>query len=328
MPSNRTRRRPAPEAEALEDRLALSNGLPGNDLAVATGAVGASGQVAEVSVTIPASAFGNRQTIVVGVAVQPGAGVSLVPSVRSAAGPGGEALATKPGLGFVPGPHAFATTFVTADQPGTLTLGVAGLKGTTGSFQVTAYLPGDVNGDGQVTLADAQAFVPTFGGATSPRLLTPPQAPAVKPIPPYDLAADANRNGVVAIGDGRYLLRNEALLTPKQPLKIFNVRLAPGEQVVGPHSKNSGGNTNLQDVHVLGQTTPGSIVFTDFARGFFFFNDPPVATDSHGNFQVNFKLTQGINTLTLMAVDPFGQQTIFSYPVDWQAFGARGSRLK
>src|SRR5581483_6357245 len=65
MPSNRTRRRPAPEV--LEDRLALSNGLPGNDLAVATGAVGAAGQVAEVSVTIPATAFGNRQSIIIGV---------------------------------------------------------------------------------------------------------------------------------------------------------------------------------------------------------------------------------------------------------------------
>jgi hypothetical protein len=323
MPSNRTRRRPAPEV--LEDRLALSNGLPGNDLAVASGTVATSGQVAEVSVTIPASAFGNRQSIIIGIEGQPGTGATLSPVVKSAVGPNGEPLAIHPGQVAVPGRN-FAISFVEDDQPGTLTLGITGHRGETGPFQVTAYLPGDVNGDGQVTLADAQAFVKDFGGATSKSLLTPPKAPAISPMPHYVLSADANRNGVVAIGDGRYLLRNEVLLTPKHPLTIDNVQLAPGQQVRGP--QNSGPDTNDKNVTVLGHTTPGSIVFTDFKRGFFFFNDPPVATDANGNFAIPFEQSsQGVNTLTLQAIDPFGQQTIRSVPVYYIPFAAHGSTL-
>ncbi len=152
-----------------------------------------------------------------------------------------------------------------------------------------------------------------------------PKAPSVNPK--YVLSADANRNGLVAMGDGRYLLRNEVLLMPKHPLQIFNVRLAPGEEVRGPKSPNEGGDTYLQEVHVLGQTTPGSIVFTDFKRGYFFFNDPPVATDAQGNFSVPYTLTSGVNTLTLLAVDPYGQQTRFSYPVLWESYARRGSTL-
>jgi hypothetical protein len=304
----------------------MSNGLPGNDLAITSGTVAAPGQVTEVSVTIPASAFGNRQSIIIGTATTPG--LTLQPVLKFALGPDGEKLPVHPGAPATPGIHDFATAFVEVDKPGTLTLGIAGIAKSTGSFQVEAYLPGDVNGDGVITVADAELFVKDFGGAINPALLTPPKAPpATSKSPKYVLAADANRNGVVAMGDGRYLLRNEVTLTPKIPLTFDNVRLADGEEARGPTPANSGAKTYLQNVTVVGHTTPGSIIFTDFKRGFYFFNDPPVVANASGDFAIPYHLSAGVNTLTLQAIDPFGQQTIRSFPVMWLAFAAPGSTL-
>ena len=98
MLSNRTRLRPG--LEGLEARLVMSNGLPGNDLAVASGSVAAPGQVTEVSVTIPASAFGNRQSIIIGTATTPG--LTLQPVLKFALGPDGEKLAVHPGAPATP----------------------------------------------------------------------------------------------------------------------------------------------------------------------------------------------------------------------------------
>ena len=162
-------------------------------------------------------------------------------------------------------------------------------------------------------------FTDDFGGAISPDLKRGANAPS----PSYVLAADANRNGVVAMGDGRYLLRNEVTLTPKIPLSINTVSLAAGFAAAGATPANSGGKTHFRNVIVVGHTTPGSIIFTDFSRGFYFFNDPPVVANAKGNYAIPYTLKAGINTLTMQAIDPFGQQTIFSYPVYWIDFAAR-----
>ncbi|MFO0954012.1 MAG: hypothetical protein U0835_23235 [Isosphaeraceae bacterium] len=75
------------------------------------------------------------------------------------------------------------------------------MLGTTGPFLLGADLPGDVNGDGQVTLADLQQFAQTpFPAAAR-------QARTTTPL-------DFNRNGQVGQDDVRLLLRNLAPLSP------------------------------------------------------------------------------------------------------------------
>ena len=73
---------------------------------------------------------------------------------------------------------------------------------------------------------------------------------------------------------------------------------------------------------------PGSIVLEDNSNGYYKWDGGAVATDASGNFTVNEKNTQGVNTYNFLIIDPYGRQLIRSFPVFWIPFAAPGSKLK
>ena len=194
-----------------------------------------------------------------------------------------------------------------------MTTAVTGRRGTAGPFQLREYLPGDVTGTGQVTLADLKAFSSHYLTTTNDALYSP--------------LADANQNGQVGIVDARFLERNLKPLGPKVPMFI-NFTLAPGDAVVGHHSSISGGATRKEEVTILGRTVPGSIVFADSGLGDYTFVGPALPTDAHGNFSITVKNREGVNQYDFLAIDPYGQQIIRDFPIFWVAFAAKGSTLK
>ncbi len=190
---------------------------------------------------------------------------------------------------------------------------MTGREGTTGAFQLNATLPGDLDGDGQVTQADQRAFVKTyrsrFGEAN------------------YAASADANQNGQIGHGDARFLLRNLKPLTPKVPLSVF-LALAPEDAAKGPTPKTSGGKTHHRDVTILGHTTPGTFIFGDSGLGDFSFQGEVTVADAQGNFAIKVRNREGLTNYNFLAIDPYGQQVTRVYPVYWLDFAAPGSKLK
>jgi hypothetical protein len=298
MSSPRNRKQPA--LDVLEGRLVPSGNVPANTLAIVQGTVPAPGAVAEVSVPITARNINGRIPIVIGTATAPSAGSGVIPRVVAALGPDGKQVPVQPGAPSNPVTHNEALAFVQDGTPGPLTLKVKGAGGTTGSFQLRAYLPGDINGDGQVTLADLQLFPKRYRTQVGDAL--------------YNPAADANLNGQIGQEDAKALLRNLRPLTPRIPLKV-NLSLLPSEDIRGDVPSNSGGHTYFQKVTILGKTTPGSIVFTDTSAADYSFNGPAAATNAKGEFSFVVTNKDGVNNNDFLVIDPYGQQHVQDYPI-------------
>ncbi|GAC1473261.1 MAG: hypothetical protein NVSMB9_21580 [Isosphaeraceae bacterium] len=165
--------------------------------------------------------------------------------------------------------------------------------------------PGDVNGDGRLTLADEQALVAAYLTRVGD--------------PKYNPAADLNHNGQVGQSDARLLLRRLAPLIPRMPLNL-TVALASEDQARGPLPKNSGGITHHKQVTVVGHTTPGAFIFTGTGTVDLKLHTGAAAADSHGNFSVPVTLSDGINQFDLLAVDPYGHHKLRAFPIYWLDF--------
>jgi hypothetical protein len=300
-----TRHRPA--LDVLESRLAMSSSLPSDTIGVASGTVAAPGAVAEVSVPIaPENLAQHRHATVFGFSVQPSAGSSLIPEVVFARGANGARLPLRPGNAFVAGANGKTTVFARVGQSGTLTAGVTGRDGSQGSFTLRAYLPGDLTGTGQVTLADMRVFGASYLTTQNDALFNP--------------AADANQNGQIGQKDGRFLVRNLTPLTPPIPLKADFI-LAPQDQAHVHGVSNSGGITLSANPTILGRTTPGAIVFAGSGLDDFSFVGPALATDAQGNFSIKVHNTTGLNNFDFLIVDPYGRQLVRAFPIVWLGFG-------
>ncbi|AGA26865.1 hypothetical protein [Singulisphaera acidiphila] len=302
-----------PLLETCEPRVALSADVPANTLAVAQGEVQAPRKPAEISVPVSARNINHRHSIIIGETVRPDNGSSLLPAVTHAHGPSGEPLPVHQGIQAGRGRQRSTHAYIRTGQAGPLTSRVTGRAGTTGGFQLSATLPGDLNGDGQVTLADQKAFLSTFRSRYRNTNYLP--------------SADANQNGQIGQGDARFLLRNLKPLTPKVPLSIF-LTLAPEDAAKGPTPKTSGGKTHHRDVTILGHTTPGTFIFTDSGVGDFSFQGDVIAADAQGNFAIKVRNKEGLTNYNFLAIDPYGQQVTRVYPVYWLDFAAPGSKLK
>jgi hypothetical protein len=289
-----------PVREVLEPRHLLSGSEPANTLAIVDGTVPAPGAVTRIEVPVTAYNINGRVPIVIGTATSPTSGSSLLPRVIAALGPDGKPLPLHPGAPYKAGVHDEATAFVQVTTPGMITLEVTGTNRTDGSFQLREYLPGDINGDGQVTYADLALF---------PKLFLSRVGDAV-----YNPAADSNLNGQIGIDDARAMVRNLNPGVPKGPLSV-NLYLRTSEDVKQNIPSNSGGHTYYQNPTIMGHTTPGSMVFFDSSFGDYQFNGGAIPTDAQGDFHVSVKLTQGINNNDFLVISPFGQQRIQDYPI-------------
>ena len=170
--------------------------------------------------------------------------------------------------------------------PGVYTVHVQGQGGSTGSYLVGFYLPGDVNGDGTVNTTDLQTMMSEFGST--------PQQSGTK----YTFDADTNRDGRISLADLRVGSENLGASTKVVP--VINVNLDPATD--GPlHSRI----TNFNPVHFTGTATPGATVtFTEVNN-----NSPGATTtaDSSGNFSIMVPLGNGSNTFSVSTTDSFGQ---------------------
>lgn len=219
-----------------------------------------------------------------------------------ALGPGGTPLPFHHGIPFRPRLNHFTLAYARQGTPGPLTAGVTGQHATTGSFSDVTQLPGDINGDGHVDLADVQAFVLAFKSFAGDAFYKP--------------SADADHNGFIGQGDARFLERNLTPLTPRMPLSI-DLALAHGEEVRRVSTHVSGGETRNPDIMIVGKTTPGAIVFADDQLGNYTFSGAALATDAQGNFSFPFHLKDRLTNFEFLAIDPFGQQTVRAFPVIW-----------
>jgi hypothetical protein len=296
--SQRTRH--LPTLDPLESRLVLSPATPANTLAIRQGIVPNPGAIAEVQVPVTTGNLNGRRPLVIGTSTMPTAGSTLLPRVVFARGPNGHRQTIRQGAPFNPKTQLGATTYIQTSTPGTLNLGVTGLHQTTGTFQLRSFLPGDLTGDGQVTLADLHAFPKSYLTRSGDANFAP--------------AADANLNNQIGQQDARNLIRNLKPLTPKIPLKV-DLTLAPEDAVRGHVPSTSGGHTYHETVTILGRTTPGSIVLADGGLGNYSFEGPAIATDAQGNFSVKAKNVDGINNNNFLVIDPYGQQVVRDFPI-------------
>lgn len=174
---------------------------------------------------------------------------------------------------------------------------------------------------------------PGTGTGTNPTTTTTVTAgPTIAPIlteyanayltgvgnPKYNTAADANHNGIVAMGDALPILRSLAPQTPPAPLRL-TLNLLRGDQANTPHPANSGGVTRQpKQVTIIGHTVPNSLVFTDDPNNTFKFRGgTAIPVDSAGFFSVTVTFTSPykISQHDFLVIDPFGQQLRRAFPI-------------
>lgn len=304
MSSPKSQIRFRPIVEVCEARVALS-GAAANTLAVVPGTVQTPHSRAATSFPVSARNINRRHSIILGASIRANDGSGLIPTAAHAQGASGEPIPLRQGVPASARGQRPAKVYLRTGQPGPVTTDVTGRRGTTGDFELTATLPGDVDGDGQVTLADEALFVKAFGSRRGGRAYLP--------------AADANQNGQVGQDDARFLLRNLRPLGPQVPLSL-SLTLAPEDVASGPTPQVSGGATHHKNVTILGRTTPGSFVFLDSGLGDFSFRGTAAAADAQGRFAVQVTNREGLTNYNFLAIDPFGQQVIRVYPVYWLDF--------
>ncbi|MFO0954115.1 MAG: hypothetical protein U0835_23765 [Isosphaeraceae bacterium] len=309
MPQGRSKVRPS--LERLETRWVLSSASPTGPGTFVTvpGVVKNPGVVAPVTVPLAANRFQARHTTIFGLTARPGDGTNLRPAVVAARGLAGQHVGLLTGAGYQPGINYGARAYLKAGTPGPVGVGVAGRAGTTGPFLLGADLPGDVNGDGQVTLADLQQFAQT-------------PFPAGRGSANYNPALDFNRNGQVGQDDVRLLLRNLAPLSPaSKPLQL-QLKIAPEDAARGDVPAHTGAVTHQRTVTIVGHATPGSAVFFDSGLGDYTFSGKLLVPDAQGDFRITVTNREGLNNYNFLAVDNFGRQRIQDLPIVWLDYGA------
>jgi hypothetical protein len=321
-------RRTQPRLESLEARIALSLpptaetfGLkpPANTIGLSLGNASRSSIPSATTVTIaPENITPGKSSTEFGVFVQPYGNSGVVPRIV-AVEENGKRLPIQRGRSYAPRlagqPTNQSVAFFETGKPGTVTILVSGRGLSTGAYTVETTLPGDGNGDGQVNLADVQAFAKTYAESSSDS--------------DYKSSADYDQNGLINLYDALALERNMSPLT--KPLGGWAaINLAPTDQIHYAGPKNSGGITFDQDVTIDGYTTPGSIVLVDSKDGTFSFGSQALATDSNGFFTVKAQAsgnTAGLTTYNFKILDPFGHQYIRSFPVYWIPFAVPNSKF-
>jgi hypothetical protein len=317
MPSKAHRRRHRPRFDGLESRQLLSTTALPDLIASTTGSVTQRQAISQTSITIePKNITPHKPYTIFAVFVQPSATSALAPRIVSVLGTNGKPLSVQYGRPYVPGggdaPTNEAVAFVKVSQPGPLTVRVAGQDDTTGSYTMETTLPGDMNGDGQVTIAD----LPLFAAAYESH---PDSAN-------YNPAADFRQNGIVNLYDAKILMHNMTPVSDNVPLDA-QINLSPADQAKYPTSQNSGGETDKAKVTIVGHTTPGSIVITDTSAQDYTFQGAAYPTNAKGYFLIPTTNTSGINNNDLLILDPFGRQLTRSYPILWIPFAQPHSSL-
>ena len=192
--SKRALAKSRPALECLETRQVLNAGGIGglHSFAVLNGQIAGTGQPTVVKFQIqPTRTYSDAPIpVLLGFQVSPANGSNVVPKIvgiRSLSSRSMHSVQTKGG-------SLFASAMIPLSAPATYAVQVKGVAGTTGPFQVSVFLPGDVNGDGRVDRVDLANVRAAYGSREGG--------------PRYLAAADFGRTGKVGLVDLGVTRRN------------------------------------------------------------------------------------------------------------------------
>ncbi|MCS7469110.1 putative Ig domain-containing protein [Stieleria sp. ICT_E10.1] len=267
--------------QSLEPRIVL-DADPVNVFAHLYGEIGESSSRSEIPFQINSDNFlSARGTQALGFKVDAVGSGGLDPAAASIRDSGG----TYHALNFANNDlSASVSSLVVAElMPGDYTLEVAAQNGTSGAFDVSVFLAGDLNGDGAVQISDRYDLI---------RLLRSTS---------YKIEADVNLDGLLTSFDTAHLLRNYGVSTSIEPLTL-TADLDPVAQQSLPDGTPV---TAVGAQSVSGLTNPGANIHVDFD------SDPAIdvnlSVDAAGGFATPVTLTEGINQISVYASDSFGQ---------------------
>jgi hypothetical protein len=298
-PSSRRRQNARLAPEILESRELLTGGA-GDTFAIIPGTIAKANEPAAIKFTIdPAHFVIPKGVFTLGVDVVAQSGSSLKPLISSVNGPNGAIVPQT--FHSVYAPHlpnskvagGQATSAVLTPihldpghpkDPVTYTVKIKGESGTTGQFLLGFYLPGDAQGNGQVTQADVTAVKGALGVKAG--------------NPKYSFDADVNRDGRIGRIDLSYTQQNLGVITNITP--VVSANLDPASVTTMTDRV-----TTLKTVHFSGFATPGASIKYQEVNN----KSQPVATtaDSKGNYSIQVPLGDGSNTFRVTTQDAFGQ---------------------
>jgi hypothetical protein len=178
----------------------------------------------------------------------------------------------------------------------------SGLKPIATFHTTTGAVP--ANRNRPFTTADLVAYAKTYDSFIGQKV--------------YNPAYDFHGTGYIGQNDSAPILAALAPITPRVPFRIV-MNLAPGEQIQGNHTTNSGGVTYRKTVTVIGHTTPNSIVFFDKTKaavaGNYKFRGGAVDVNSQGVFSVKYTLSDQLTNTDYLIITPFGQRMIHDFPI-------------
>ncbi|QDV86444.1 tRNA nuclease WapA precursor [Stieleria magnilauensis] len=267
--------------QALEPRIVL-DADPGNVFAHLYGEIERPSGSYEIPFQINSDTFlSARGTQVLGFKVDSGESGSLDPASAKIRHSNGTYLA----LNFSDDDLSPGTSSLVVAElvPGDYTLEIRSQNETSGAFDVSVFLAGDLNGDGAVQISDRYDLI---------RLLRSRS---------YRVEADVNLDGLLTSFDTAHLLRNYGVSTSIEPLALA-AGLDPGAQQTLPDGTPV---TALDAQRVSGLTNPGANIGVDFDA------DPTIdvnlLVDATGEFSTPVTLTEGPNRISVYATDSFGQ---------------------
>lgn len=297
-----TRRRATtqPSGETLETRALLTGGA-GNTFALVTGAVGTAGQSTKETFVLDAAHFTfPRRSVLLGIDIAPGSNSQVKPliaavedgqgkreigTIRSVYGEqvGSDAVGKLASAALVNLSTKVGKDGKPVDTP--YMVEVEGENSTTGSFLLGFYLPGDVDGDGNVTQTDMKAIRSAKGAALGSNT--------------YNFNADSNRDGVITNVDLSLAQKNLGVRTTIQPIVLANLDPASDSGVTNR-------TTVYQKVIFNGTATPGAKVRYTEINGRTPEYTATVAAD--GTYSLVATLAEGDNTYRVTSTDAFGQE--------------------
>jgi len=305
--SRRVRHRISPVPEALEDRMVLSAG-EGSTFAIMPGTVTTAGQISTLNFKIDPSLFStsNRHGhIVIGIDIAAATPTSsttnatttptVKPEVVSVTGANGHpirvehfhynhkvAKASKLGNAMTSAGIVTSNVPATGQPANDSSLQVQGLNGTTGTYLVGFYLPGDIAGTGTVTKADLQTIRKDHGMTAENHN--------------YSFDADVNRDGIINNQDYMLAKQDSGATTKVSP--VASVNLDPASDPAANRT------TQFSTVHFAGTVTPNaSVTFVDQSGG----GTSTVTANSTGAYSIIVPLVSGSNTFQVTTQDGFGQ---------------------
>jgi len=169
------------------------------------------------------------------------------------------------------------------DATASYNVNIKGLDGTTGTYLVGFYLPGDVAGTGEVTKDDLKTI-------KEDKNMTAENSN-------YNFDADVNRDGIINMQD--YQIAKEDLGASTAVSPVVSVNLDPSSNPA------LDGTTPYSSVVYEGNATPGATIsFLDQATGV---TTTTTAAAKTGTYSITVPLATGSNTFTVTTQDAFGQ---------------------